>query len=107
MHVFIQLNNFLEVKFSSDYLFDSKKSLWTRRQGFKKRSFIFNEVNNLEIYKVADCKTYNHLILKYVGGVRNDPLAHSMATAPVLYTVSLLSPSVYYTHDFRPKNREW
>ena len=26
---------------------------------------------------------------------------------PVLCTVSLLSPSVYYTHDFRPKNREW
>ena len=26
---------------------------------------------------------------------------------PVLYTVVLLSPSVYYTHDFWPKNREW
>ena len=26
---------------------------------------------------------------------------------PVIYTVSLYSPSVYYTHDFRPKNREW
>ena len=26
---------------------------------------------------------------------------------PVLYTVALLSPSMYYTHDFRPKNREW
>ena len=26
---------------------------------------------------------------------------------PVLYTVSLYSPSVLYTHDFRPKNRDW
>ena len=26
---------------------------------------------------------------------------------PVLYTVALYSPSVLYTHDFRPKNREW
>ena len=27
--------------------------------------------------------------------------------SPVLYTVALYSPSVLYTHDFRPKNREW
>ena len=30
-----------------------------------------------------------------------------LVSCPVLYTVVLLSPSVYYTHDFRPKNREW
>ena len=26
---------------------------------------------------------------------------------PVLYTVGFLRPSLYYTHDFRPKSREW
>ena len=36
-----------------------------------------------------------------------DPVKFNNPPPPVLYTVSLLSPSVYYTHDFRPKNREW
>ena len=40
---------------------------------------------------------------------RNDRvgLDDEFSFTPVLYTVALYSPSVLYTHDFRPKNREW
>ena len=42
---------------------------------------------------------------------KNKPARSSKAnfwvSLPVLYTVSLYSPSVLYTHDFQAKNREW
>jgi hypothetical protein len=47
----------------------------------------------------------NYFIMSYIKN--QTQIKEKSIDTPVLYTVVLLSPSVYYTHDFRPKNREW
>ena len=45
--------------------------------------------------------------VEQVGSLLKEVLSLTKAAYPVLYTVALYSPSVLYTHDFRPENCKW
>ena len=65
---------------------------------------ISNRINGIDYFPIFSLHAIENHVLFPIGSrlFGKDDLFLIIQT-PVLYTVSLLSPSVYYTHDFRPK----